>query len=254
MSENDETHKALLLAHELVNTTITLESNLDSALELLHSDLHEKDLLAVLTQLSKHISASREVAAVQSLLARNVYHSAELDSTSPDREEASCSLDLGNTLIEVARGYHSLAEEKGIELVLEGAGNYELPEVSIKRSLLLLVLQNVVNNAIKYSFQSTKQSRRTVEIRVHYPHDPKHKKLAIAVLNYGVGVLPEEMSSIGSRGYRGALARKERSGLGLGLFVCKRILQRRNGALQIQSSRVNKDAYLTEVKIILPYR
>jgi signal transduction histidine kinase len=87
------------------------------------------------------------------------------------------------------------------------------------------------------------------------------KDIAIEIENYGVGILPEEITSgiIFEYGYRGKLSYDwNRTGSGIGLSEALKIAKKHGGNIWITSRPVaapkgdEKIPYLTRVKIRLP--
>lgn len=99
-------------------------------------------------------------------------------------------------------------------------GDYD--EVRIRQ-----ILENLVDNAIKYSPQGGE-----VQIVVRREHAHAH----IDVIDHGIGIPPEDLPLIFNRFYRAGNASDQRfSGMGLGLFICQRIVQQHGGQIGVSS-------------------
>jgi len=100
------------------------------------------------------------------------------------------------------------------------------------------VLQNLIDNAVKYT-----QEDDTVEIRAHENRD----QVMIEVADSGIGIPENELENIGSELYR---AKNSRGipGYGLGLSIVKTIMKRLEGEFVIRS----KEDAGTVVSIQLP--
>ncbi|MEO6197619.1 MAG: ATP-binding protein [Dehalococcoidia bacterium] len=85
---------------------------------------------------------------------------------------------------------------------------------------LELVIRNLLSNADKYSPKD-----EPIEIRATQEGD----ELEIAVLDRGPGVDPDEANSIFDRFYRSARTSGQAAGVGLGLTVCKRMIEAQSG-------------------------
>lgn len=99
---------------------------------------------------------------------------------------------------------------------------------------LQYALNNLVQNAVKYSFKGTAQVPRIVYINGHVEDD----MYVLTIENYGVGILPDEIASgaIFREGYQGRLTVQEyRRGSGKGLFFAKRIIDRHHGHIEVES-------------------
>jgi two-component system phosphate regulon sensor histidine kinase PhoR len=101
------------------------------------------------------------------------------------------------------------------------------------RDELLQVLQNLVQNALKYG-------NRGGQVRVEAKHIPSLGRqaghYAIAVVDNGPGIAPEHLPRLTERFYRVDVASsREKGGTGLGLAIVKHILNRHRGELAIAS-------------------
>jgi signal transduction histidine kinase len=100
---------------------------------------------------------------------------------------------------------------------------------------LQYALNNLMHNAVKYSFSGTPQAPRTVVVTGHR----EDEWYVLTVENYGVGILPEEVesSAIFRDGYQGKLTLQEyRRGAGKGLYFVARIINRHHGRIVVTSS------------------
>jgi PAS domain S-box-containing protein len=89
------------------------------------------------------------------------------------------------------------------------------------------ILRNLLENAIKYS---PKNSRITISVK------PEREHLVVAVQDQGAGISPEDREKLfrpfERLGYSGADAVK---GIGLGLLVCKRLVEAHGGSIRVES-------------------
>ncbi len=101
------------------------------------------------------------------------------------------------------------------------------------RDELVQVLQNLVQNALKYGDKGGK-------VRMEAKHIPslgrQAGRYAIAVIDNGPGIAPEHLPRLTERFYRVDVASsREKGGTGLGLAIVKHILNRHRGELVIAS-------------------
>jgi signal transduction histidine kinase len=90
------------------------------------------------------------------------------------------------------------------------------------------VITNLVNNALKYSPEA-----RMVLVRL----SKEDGKALIEVQDEGSGIAKEELQNIFEPFYRAAHARKSsQNGMGLGLAICKDIVERHGGSIWCESS------------------
>ena len=90
------------------------------------------------------------------------------------------------------------------------------------------VFENVINNAIKYSQPDSGP------IRIFYKSDKSYAVIRIA--DKGIGIPQEELSQIFEPFYRVDKSRaKDTGGYGLGLSLCKTIMEAHEGKIEVQS-------------------
>jgi signal transduction histidine kinase len=112
-----------------------------------------------------------------------------------------------------------------------------MPHVVGDANLLKIVINNLLNNAIKYGYPST-------DIKIQVRQDEKHA--IFSILNEGVGMSQEDiekrlfkrferLKQKGSEGVKGS---------GLGLYICKVIADKHEGKLEV-TSEIGKFAQFT---------
>ncbi len=159
--------------------------------------------------------------------------------------------------------YEPEARRRGIEIAVHT--RHSANPVEISREHFQLALDNIIYNAVKYSYQSAEDRHRYV--RISDASDGKHYTLVIS--NYGVGILPHEIESgiIFSDGYQGELTKGEyRTGSGKGLTFAQDVIKRHHGYIaiksepqtgenveQLHSNHSTGGPYLTQVSIVIPH-
>jgi signal transduction histidine kinase len=108
--------------------------------------------------------------------------------------------------------------------------------VMADRPRLEQVLVNLLQNAIKYS-----PAGGVVEVRV----EARGKEARLSVKDSGIGVPPEEQAKLFQRFFRaGNASSRNFSGLGIGLYVSREIIQRHGGSFEV-TSEVGKGSTFT---------
>ncbi|MCB8822277.1 ATP-binding protein [Microvirga rosea] len=100
------------------------------------------------------------------------------------------------------------------------------------RDELLRVLENLIENAVKYG-----ESGGKVDVELVRTRAPDGRPRAtLSVRDYGPGIGPEDLPRLTERFYRvDAAASREKGGTGLGLAIVKHIVNRHRGRLDITS-------------------
>jgi signal transduction histidine kinase len=155
--------------------------------------------------------------------------------------------DLMDIVRESIALYSNEAKRKGLKIVLSSSDKL-IADVS--RIHVFLVFNNLISNAIKYSYRGTNTTKREVRVT-----GAKRKNYCeIAISNYGVGIRSEEFEHIFRKYSRGQMScEMGRTGTGLGLWVSNGIVKDHGGRIGITSTRVN-DAYITTVAVLFPIR
>ena len=134
-------------------------------------------------------------------------------------------VDLGEALRMVAESGGQLANDKGLQwqVVLPEGGLWAWGDVTRLRQVAL----NLVNNAIKFTDTGT----------VRFDVEAAGGSVTVKVHDTGLGIPPQEQESIFSE-----FSRSERSiqlgyrGLGLGLAICKRLVELHGGTIGVHST------------------
>jgi signal transduction histidine kinase len=89
------------------------------------------------------------------------------------------------------------------------------------------VLVNLIDNAVKYSPSGGEVSVSTVA---------SSEGVRVEVRDQGIGIPPAEQTSIFEKFYRGSLEGEQvRAGTGLGLYICRELVQRMGGTIGVES-------------------
>jgi signal transduction histidine kinase len=119
-----------------------------------------------------------------------------------------------------------LATDKDIRLKIEAEAG--LPEIPMDEAAMLDVLENLLDNAVKYSPNST-----TVTTSIRSEEDA----VIIEVCDQGAGIDPAEQRLIFDKFYRGSNTdRYDVRGTGLGLALVKAVVEAHEGAVAVSST------------------
>ncbi len=165
---------------------------------------------------------------------------------------------IGTLVYEAKRVYEAEAARRGIEIRVHLKEPRDHP-LDISRNHMQHALNNLVHNAVKYSFRSGYGRERFVKIEGY----PQKGRYTLEIKNYGVGILPEEISSgaIFQDGYQGQLTKGEyRTGSGKGLSFAHQVLKNHHGSIEVESRLLSDkqdpegEPHLTRFTIHIPYQ
>jgi signal transduction histidine kinase len=147
-------------------------------------------------------------------------------SDSPEIQRTSIS----SVAWEVARQLREMADARGVECFVED----DLPEVTIDKARLELILTNLISNAIKYSDPA--KAQRYVRVERGPADDPR--LVGFTVSDNGLGIPDDSLSTIFRRYTRAHAARDEELGIrgsGLGLAIAAECADAVGGAIRVES-------------------
>jgi two-component system sensor histidine kinase KdpD len=143
----------------------------------------------------------------------------EAGTLSPERDWHDLAEVVGATL------QHMRQRLDGRPLAIDLAA--ALPLVSINAVLIEQVLANLLENALKYSPTGT-----PLEIAAHIAEDPATPgAVVVAVRDHGPGVPADDLGRIFQKFVRGPGRTEQASGAGLGLAICKGIVEAHGGRI-----------------------
>ncbi len=91
---------------------------------------------------------------------------------------------------------------------------------------LQFVLEQILSNAIKYT--------KTGTVRIYMDTDSNGDYLAIE--DTGLGIEPEDLPRVFEKGYTGYNGRKDKKSTGIGLYLCREILQKLGHEIVLEST------------------
>ena len=123
----------------------------------------------------------------------------------------------------------------GIDFIQTGTNREKF--LNIQREHFLLVMRTLLGNAVKYSVDSDK-----IVIEVLDKSEYKGY-VAIRVTNWGSYIPVEERERIFERYYRGVNARQNKSGIGLGLHIVKKVMEVYEGEIKVESDLTGETSF-----------
>ncbi|HEX5219673.1 MAG TPA: ATP-binding protein [Verrucomicrobiae bacterium] len=132
-------------------------------------------------------------------------------------EPTDCSAVVDEVLSNLSQ---AIAESKAI------VTRDPLPTVKADQIQLLQVFQNLISNGIKYRSQRTP--------KIHVGVEDRGNDWLFVVRDNGIGIAPQYAERI-FRIFQRLHTRKEYSGTGIGLAICKKIIERHGGKIWVES-------------------
>ena len=134
------------------------------------------------------------------------------------------NVDINNVFSEVYKTLKERLDSKNIDLII----NNQLENIYGDETLIIMCVSNLVKNAINVSDQDSRIIINALKI-----NDKKY----IQVVDYGPGISKENIAKITEPFYRVDKVRSRKNGgAGLGLSICKSIMELHNGCLKIESN------------------
>ena len=128
--------------------------------------------------------------------------------------------DLDGIVRRAVRGYAGQFIRKKLRL--------DYAEVSCRvltdEKWLLFVIEQVLSNALKYT-----PAGGTISIRLEEP-------MCLVIADTGIGIAPEDLPRVFERGFTGYNGRRDQKASGIGLYLCRRILNKLGHGISIDSA------------------
>lgn len=144
-------------------------------------------------------------------------------------EDALVNVDLGQEVAATLKAIASLAEHKGIPLVPSLAPGVK---VRLPQNAVQVLVSNLVMNAVQYSPGGS-------EVRIAVRNGKQGESHAVLeVQDFGSGIAAQNLPHVFDRFFREDTSRsRETGGAGLGLAICKSIVESAGGAIELQSTQ-----------------
>lgn len=130
-------------------------------------------------------------------------------------------------------------QQKGVELTLDLPP--ELPEIMVDPDRMAQVLDNLLNNALRYTPENG---------RIHLAASPTETAVHLSIQDSGPGMDEAELAHVFDRFYRTDKARqRHEGGSGLGLAIAKSIVENHNGRIWAESTPGQGATFIIELPV-----
>lgn len=127
---------------------------------------------------------------------------------------------LDDIIKQAVRKYSKMFIRKKIKLNYEELNYYVLTD----EKWLSFVIEQIISNALKYTF--------TGEISIYMDSENAD---TLVIEDTGIGIEPGDLPRVFENGYTGFNGRLNRKSTGIGLYLCKRILDKLSHTIRIES-------------------
>lgn len=211
-----------VVAHDLKDNIYSLNRNLDIAAKTEDGTTFFKEILPLLKE---------ETENTVTLLQRLLKWSKTLIHYTQSTPEA---IDINDSINEVVELYTPIAREKNVHFVIKtGQKLFAFAEPNMMDA----VLRNVIANAIKYNVPG-------FPVSIFAEMNGDH--VQISVIDYGIGIDVSDLEILNGKQIDPTDKNEKR--IGLGLLLCRELLQRINATIHITSTK----GMGTKVEILLP--
>jgi signal transduction histidine kinase/DNA-binding response OmpR family regulator len=129
-------------------------------------------------------------------------------------------------LQQATQNLRTLIEERKIQLEVVLAPN--LPDLLMDANRIAQVVTNLLSNAIKFSAEGG---------RIEVMADPSDTQVRVSVRDHGEGIPPHSLPKLFQKFSQvDSSATRRAGGTGLGLVICKGIIEQHGGAIQVEST------------------
>jgi signal transduction histidine kinase/CheY-like chemotaxis protein len=125
---------------------------------------------------------------------------------------------------EVVEMHKAVVEEKG--LIIEVELDKDLPVFMADKDRLIQVLNNLINNALKF----TRQGKIVISV-----HCEDKRNMTFCVRDTGIGIKDEDLPKLFRKFQQVGDFHGQVGGTGLGLAICKQIIEKHNGHMWVES-------------------
>ena len=144
----------------------------------------------------------------------DLLHLAKVDANPQLRD-----VNLDTVMQEIKLNTGVLIKEKNAQIRSD-----KLPVITADRTMILLLMQNIIGNGIKYNESATP----TIDIKAYR----KNNRLDITIADNGIGI-PDHLREKAFQIFNRLPTQKEYPGSGIGLAICKKIADSMDGDISI---------------------
>ncbi len=201
-----------------------------------------------LTQKQEHyVSSIRSSGELLLTIINDVLDFSKIEARELELE--SKPVDLSQLLTDVIQLLGSQAHENRVELILRWPQQENIPVINADPVRLRQILINIVSNAIKF----TKDGHVMIDILKHPVTKPHMVCLRFEVTDTGIGIPPDKTDRIFKKFTQvDSSTTREYGGAGLGLAICKTLVEMMGGTIGVQSAPGKGSTFWFEIGFTMP--
>lgn len=220
-----------IVSHELRTPLTTIKGNVQLAGLRLRSSLREVPadgdvLRSMLGEVQTMLARAERQVNVQNRMVSDLLDISRLEADKLELRLAPC--DLVTIIRETVEDQRSVTPSRAILLEL---AEEETAPVIADAERIGQVLSNYLSNALKFS-----PADRPVEVQL----EKEGRMMRVSVRDKGPGLTPSEQERIWERFYQVQGIKRQRGssvGLGLGLHICRAIIEQHQGEVGVESTK-----------------
>ena len=213
-AEDDQKKFIANVSHDFRSPLTSIKGYLEAMLDgTIPPEMHEKYLSVVLNETDRLTKLTNGLLSLNNL------------STKGMSLEKSI-FDINAVIKNIIASFEGTLQKKKISVDLVLTGEELLVEADMSK--IQQVLYNLLDNAIKFSYQNSSIKIETTE---------KKHKVFVSVKDSGIGIPKDSLKLIWDRFYKTDLSRgKDKKGTGLGLAITKEIIKAHNENINVIST------------------
>ena len=227
--EDDQLDFISFAAHELRGPVTVIRGYADVLTQELPHTAENSEALALLERLT--VSANRLSGYISNILNASRYDRRHMRLHLTEQSLATIYASIADDMASRARTQNRLLS---VDIP------QTLPTIAADVSSLSEVLSNLIDNAIKYSNEGG-----SVALRARVDSD----MVRIDVIDQGIGMPANVVSNLFHKFYRSHRSRETVAGTGIGLYICKAIIESHGGQIEVKSEEGRGSTFSVTIPI-----
>lgn len=177
-------------------------------------------------------------------LINDILDFSKIESGSVKFENKPC--DLMELIKNICEGFIVKVEQTKVDLLID-APSQPIAQIITDAYRLEQIITNLITNAFKF----TEKGSITLKM-IPTSQDDSHMKVRFEVIDTGIGISQENTSKLFQKFSQIGYSRTKKSGgVGLGLSICKKLIEKMEGQIGVNSSEGNGSTFWFEISFPL---